>query len=201
MKGFKGFNKDLKCRGFQFEQGKEYKEEKAECCETGFHFCENPLDVFGYYPPSDSRYCEVEGSGQIDKENRDDSKVAASQIKIGLEIGLPGLIKAGVEYIKSNVDWENAKETNTGYQSAATNTGNKSAATVEGKESIACALGMQAKAKGKIGCWIVLAEWEEVGFCDRKLKQVKAFEIDGEIIKEDIFYVLENGQAIEFKED
>ena len=237
MKGFKGFNKDLKCRGFQFEQGKEYKEEKAECCETGFHFCENPLDVFGYYPPSDSRYCEVEGSGQIDKENRDDSKVAASQIKIGLEIGLPGLIKAGVEYIKSNVDWENAKETNTGYQSAATNTGdysaatntgnksaatntgNKSAATntgyqsaatntgdysaatVEGKESIACALGMQAKAKGKIGCWIVLAEWKEVGFCDRKLKQVKAFEIDGEIIKEDIFYVLENGQAIEFKED
>ncbi len=336
MKGFKGFNKDLKCRGFQFEQGKEYKEEKAECCETGFHFCENPLDVFGYYPPSNSRYCEVEGSGQIDKENRDDSKVAASQIKIGLEIGLPGLIKAGVEYIKSNVDWENAKETNTGYQSvatntgdysaatntgnksaatntgdysaatntgnksaatntgnksaatntgyqsvatntgyqsaatntgdysaatntgyqsvatntgyqsaatntgnksvatntgyqsaatntgdysAATNTGNKSAATntgnksvatntgdysaatVEGNESIACALGMQAKAKGKIGCWIVLAEWEEVGFCDKKLKQVKAFEIDGEIIKEDIFYVLENGQAIEFKED
>ena len=201
MKGFKGFNKDLKCRGFQFEQGKEYKEERAECCETGFHFCESPLDVFGYYPPSNSRYCEVEGSGQIDKENRDDSKVAASQIKIGLEIGLPGLIKAGVEYIKSNVDWENAKETNTGNYSAATNTGDYSAATVEGKESIACALGMQAKAKGKIGCWIVLAEWEEVGFCDRKLKQVKAFEIDGEIIKEDIFYVLENGQAIEFKED
>ena len=113
--------------------------------------------MFGYYPPSDSRYCEVEGSGQIDKENRDDSKVAASQIKIGLEIGLPGLIKAGVEYIKSNVDWENAKETNTG---------NKSAATVEGRDSIACALGMQSRAKGKIGCWIVLAEWDKLAYRD-----------------------------------
>ena len=97
MKGFKGFNQKLQCRGFQFEVGKKYEEEKAECCNTGFHYCQNPLDVFNYYAPADSRYCEVEGSGVVDSEGQNDTKVAASQIHIGVEIGLPGIIKAGVD--------------------------------------------------------------------------------------------------------
>ena len=259
MKGFKGFNQKLQCRGFQFEVGKKYEEEKAECCNTGFHYCQNPLDVFNYYAPADSRYCEVEGSGVVDSEGQNDTKVAASQIHIGVEIGLPGIIKAGVDYIKAKVDWENAKEsntgnksaatntgyqsaatntgyqsaatntgyqsaatntgdysaatntgdysaaTNTGYQSAATNTGDYSAATntgdysaatVEGEDSIACSLGVEGKAKGKKGCWLVLAQWE-VSWSSRKLIEVKSVLVDGETIKEDTFYSLIDGQIIE----
>ena len=133
MKLYKGFDKDLKCRGYQFEVGKEYEEEKSDICDCGFHACENPLDIFGYYPPSDSRYCEVDLDANDQKS--DDSKRVGKHIKINAEIGLPGLIKAGVEYIKDQVDWDNAKESNTGNRSAATNTGNQSAATNTGYQS------------------------------------------------------------------
>ena len=98
LKAFKGFDKRLRCRGFQYEVGKEYQESGAELCRKGFHACENPLDTFRYYPPTDSRYCEVEidDNGQ---RNRDDSKVCGKKIKIGEEIGLDGVIKAGVQFI------------------------------------------------------------------------------------------------------
>ena len=194
MKGYKGFNSKLQCRGFQYEIGKDYVEERAKCCDTGFHFCENPLDVFSYYSPADSRYCEVEGGGEIDKnDQRNDTKVAAASIHIGLEVGLPGVIKAGVDYIKSKVNWEDNKEFNTGNRSAATNTGNRSAATVEGKNSIACSLGAEGKAKGKKGCWLVLAEWD-INTNPRNLLEVRSVLVDGEKIKEDTFYLLIDGQ-------
>ena len=124
MKCFKGFDKDLKCRDFHYEIGKEYTEEKADICNCGFHACEFPMDVFGYYPPSDSRYCEVELEENGQKSS-DDSKRVGKKISVKAEIGIAGIIKAGVEYIKEQVDWEDDKATNTGYQSAATNTGNK----------------------------------------------------------------------------
>ena len=152
---YKGFDKDLKCRDFQYEIGKEYETDKAEACSTGFHACENPLDVFSYYSPSDSRYCVVEQSGRISKDDESDSKVASTRIKLNLEIGLPGLIKAGVEYILSKVDFDNNKEsntgdrsaaTNTGYYSAATNTGNRSAATNTGDRSAATNTGYYSAA-------------------------------------------------------
>lgn len=112
MKCFKGFDKDLKCRDFQYEIGKEYTEEKADICNCGFHACEFPMDVFGYYPPSDSRYCEVdlEENGQ---KSSDDSKRVGKKISVKAEIGIAGIIKAGVEYIKEQVNWEDDKATNT----------------------------------------------------------------------------------------
>lgn len=119
MKAYKGFDKNLKCRGFQYEIGKEYETDTAKACESGFHACENPLDVFNYYPPADSRYCEVEQSGEISKDS-DDSKIASTKIKIGAEIGLSGLIKAGVNFI---LEHAKSQEQNTGNRSAATNTG------------------------------------------------------------------------------
>ena len=129
IRGFKGFDKDLKCRGFQYEIGKDYEHEgEVKCCERGFHFCENPFDVFRYYSPCDSRYCEVECDGNADKAN-DDSKVATSHIHISSEIGLNGLIKAGVKFILDKVNYKDTKSTNTVYQSAATKTGYRSAAT------------------------------------------------------------------------
>ena len=230
MKCYKGFGKDLKCRDFQYEIGKEYEEEKAEICDTGFHACENPLDVFGYYAPADSRYCEVELDANDQKS--DDSKRVGKKISIKAEIGIAGIIKAGVEYIKDQVNWDDDKKsktgnrsaaTNTGDYSAATNTGNRSAATntgdysaatntgdysaatntgycsaatVKGKESVAMAIGYNSKAKGSLGCFIVLAEYKKLGG-ECHIVDVKSEKVDGEKIKPDTFYKLINGEFVE----
>lgn len=203
MKCYKGFDKDLKCRDFQYEIGKEYEEERAEICDTGFHACENPLDVFGYYAPADSRYCEVELDANDQKSS--DSKRVGNKISIKAEIGIAGIIKAGLEYIKDQVNWDDDKKSNTGYQSAATNTGdrsaatntgNSSAATVEGKESVAMAIGYNSKAKGSLGCFIVLAECKELGG-EYHIVDVKSAKVDGEKIKPDTFYKLINGEFVE----
>ena len=221
MKCYKGFDKDLKCRDFQYEIGKEYEEERAEICDTGFHACENPLDVFGYYAPADSRYCEVDLDANDQKS--DDSKRVGKKISIKAEIGIAGIIKAGLEYIKDQVNWDDDKKsntgdcsaaTNTGYRSAATNTGDRSAATntgdrsaatntgyrsaatVEGKESVAMAIGRNSKAKGSIGCFIVLAEWKEFEDETYHIVDVKSAKVDGAKIKPDTFYKLVNGEFI-----
>ena len=206
IRGFKGFDKDLKCRGFQYEIGKDYEQEgEVKCCERGFHFCENPFDVFRYYSPSDSRYCEVEGDGNADKAN-DDSKVATSNIHISEEICLNGLIKSGVKFILDKVNFKDAKSTNTGYQlaatntgdfSAATNTGDFSAATVEGNESVAIVTGRGGRARGSLGCWIVLTERGYFDGANCHIKEVKAFKVDGVNIKENTFYRLVDGKPVE----
>ena len=207
--GFKGFDKDLKCRDYQYEVGKEFEEKgKIEACSNGLHFCENPFDVLGYYPPStekgSSRYCIVKGSGNIDRDG-DDTKVACSKLHISAEIGLKGIIEAGVKFILDKVNWKDNKEsntgnysaaTNTGYQSAATNTGDQSAAEVTGKESIAIVTGKNSKAKGAIGCWIVLTERGEWNGNTYPIKEVKAIKVDGETVKPDTYYKLINGEVI-----
>ena len=141
MKAYKGFDRDLKCRGFQYEIGKEYEEKEAEACEKGFHACENPLEVFRYYPPCDgNRYCEVEQDGELSKHGGD-SKVASTKIKIGVELGLKGLIQAGVSFILDKVNWKADAATNTDAQSAAVNLGYRSAATNTGDLSAAVSTG------------------------------------------------------------
>lgn len=97
MKSYKGFNKDMTCRDFQYEEGKEYEETTAEVCETGFHSCEYPLDCFRYYDPAHSVYHEVEADGEIDKAG-DDTKLASTKLKIGAELSIAGLVKASIEY-------------------------------------------------------------------------------------------------------
>lgn len=207
---YKGFDKDMKCRGFQYEVGNDYEQDgKIKCCRNGFHACEFPLDVFTYYAPScNSRYCTVTQSGDIDK-NGENSKVASSKIHIETEIGLSGIIKAGVKFILDKVNWNDNKETNTGnrsaatntgYQSAATNTGDQSVAKVSGKDSIAIVTGKDSKASGELGDWIVLTErgdWDEDTY---PIKEVKAFKVDGEKIKADTFYKLVDGDAVEVKD-
>ena len=146
IKTYKGFDKDLKCRGYQYEIGKEYEHNgKIECCESGFHACENPFEVLEYYSPENSRYCEVEQSGELQKDDNG-SKVASSKIAIKCEIGLCGLIDAGIKFILEKVDWKNAKKNNTGNYSAATNTGNYSAATNTGDYSAATNTGRYSAA-------------------------------------------------------
>lgn len=200
MKCYKGFDKDLKCRGFQYEVGKEYEENAADICHNGFHACENPMDVLSYYNPAESRFCEVDLDANEQTEN--DSKRVGKRIKIKTEIGLSGLIQAGVKFILERVDFEESKEnntgnwsaaTNTGYRSAATNTGDRSAATVEGKESIAVVTGYESKAKGALGCWLVLTERDD----SLHILGVQAVKVDGEAVKPGVFYAMIDGKVVE----
>ena len=130
IKGYKGFEKDMTCRDFQYEEGKEYEEDKAEACKTGFHACEYPLDCFNYYAPSTSVYHEVEQSGKLSKSS-DDSKVAATKIKIGARIGIPGLVQAAIEYTTERAN-PTEDTHNTGYRGASSNTGNCGASSNTG---------------------------------------------------------------------
>ena len=140
IKSYKGMDKDMRCRGFQYEVGKTYETEHAVACECGFHACESPLDVLNYYPPCDgNRYFAVKQSGTLSRKD-DDSKVASTKLTIGAEIGIPGLAKAHVEWVKEHLG-KDAVKTNTRYRSAATNTGNQSAATNTGDYSAATSTG------------------------------------------------------------
>ena len=206
MIGYKGFDKDFKCRDMQYEVGKTYIEKEAKLCEKGLHFCENPLDVFAYYSPANGKFAEIEAD-DVSPETGDDSKRVAKKLTVKTEINLFKLVKLGVEYIKAQIDWDNNKESNTGNYSAATNTGNCSAATntgyrsaaiVDEKESVAVSLGAKGRAKGNVGCWIVLAEWDTES---RHRIDVKSFYVDGEKVKANTFYVLRNGELVEYSDE
>ncbi|EMO8075418.1 hypothetical protein WDP50_003300 [Salmonella enterica] len=144
---FKGFNKDLKCRDFQFEIGKTFHHDgKVEACVSGFHACECPFDVFSYYSPADSRFAETISFGITDREEDGDTKIASASITIKAELTLPQFIQRGIEWIWSKIDKSLEQQimcgncsaaTNTGDWSAATNTGNCSAATNTGYWSAA----------------------------------------------------------------
>ena len=199
MKAYKGFDENLKCRDFQYEIGKEYKEDSAEICEKGFHACEHPLDVFSYYPPSKSRFCEVE----IDDNGQrvsSDSKVCGTQIKIGAEIGIPGIVKAAVEYVKSHTttEYTDPEKATAGYKGAAT-AGNCGAATsrgssASGKNGLSIARGNNVKVKGGLGAVLVIAEENRDNY---DVKDWASAIVDGKKIKADTWYKLENGKFVE----
>ena len=209
MKTYKGFNKNMTCRGFQYEEGKEYKTEKAVACETGFHACEYPLGCFNYYSPNDSVFHEVEQDGDISKHN-DDTKVASTKIKIGAEINIAGLVKAAIEYTLKRVNPEAKSNEDYGASSATGNcgassaTGYKGAAEAGDPESIAVAWGYKGKAKGVIGSYLVLADWEgnENEYWTQEewnLKGAKMIRVDGVNIKENTYYTMLNGEVVETK--
>ena len=146
IKTYKGFNKDMTCRGFQYEEGKEYEEESVEVCDHGFHACEYPLDCLEYYSPSESVYHEVEQSGEIQKHN-EGTKVASTKIKIGAEISIAGLVKAAIEYTvkRVNKDAESNKKRGassaTGYKGASSATGYYGASSATGYKGASSATG------------------------------------------------------------
>ena len=145
IKSYKGFDDDLKCRGFQYEIGKEYEEPDAVACEKGFHACEDPIETFGHYPPATSRYCEVEQGGKISRDS-DDSKVASSKIKIGAEIGIKGIIEAGVKLRIERCTYSGESVT-TGNRAGAQATGDRAGAQATGNRAGAQATGYQAGAQ------------------------------------------------------
>ena len=208
MKGYKGFEHGLICRGKQYAENTVFEEDGAVICKSGMHFCENPFDILEYYgfvgkDGQINDFAEVEA---LDETKTDDNKkFCTKKLRVGAKIGIPGLIDAFVEFTKSKIDFKNDAATNTGDWSAATNTGNQSAATntghwsaasVEGKESFAIATGIEGKAKGKIGCYIAVAEWVETddGW---HLADFKTRKVDGKRIKEDVFYMLKDGKFVE----
>ncbi|ECU3869390.1 hypothetical protein QUN51_003786 [Salmonella enterica subsp. enterica serovar Newport] len=144
---FKGFNKDLKCRDFQFAIGETFHHDgKVEACGSGFHACECPFDVFSYYPPSESRYAETISFGVTDREEGGDTKIASASITIKAELTLPQFIQRGIEWIWSKIDKSLEQQIMTGDRSAATNTGDWSAATNTGDWSAATNTGYQSAA-------------------------------------------------------
>ena len=209
IKSYKGFNKDIKCRDFQYEVGKEYEMDgDIEVCERGFHACPNPIDVFSYYPPATSRYCEVEQSGKLDESESD--KVCSSKIKIGAELTIPGIVKAAISYVRSRCTNEHnaepGKPATAGYRGAATagdsgaaTAGSYGAATSRGSSSVgtnglAVARGEGVKVKGGLGAILVIAEENSNNY---DIKEWKAVVVDGETIKADTWYKLVGGKLVE----
>ena len=191
MKAYKGFDKDLKCRGFQYEIGNEYREDNAKLCSTGFHACENPLDTFAYYGPSDgSRYCEVEVDEVSDERHSDDSKICGKVIKIGAELDVAGICKAHFEYVKSKCNPANSNAAGDRESASAGYRGSASA----GKNGIACVI--SGKVKGEIGCAICCTETDDEG----NNIAVCAAIVDGETIKADTWYKVESGKFVEVTE-
>ncbi|EJY2704261.1 hypothetical protein OFZ25_003075 [Salmonella enterica subsp. enterica serovar Kentucky] len=219
---FKGFNKDLTCRDFQFAIGETFHHDgKVEACGSGFHACECPFDVFSYYPPAESRYAETISFGVIDREEEGDTKIASASITIKSELTLPQFIQRGIEWIWSKIDksleqqimtgnrsaatntgdWSAATNTgnrsaatNTGNRSAATNTGNQSAAEVSGSQSVAASLGIEGKARASEGGAIVLCYRDE----DGELIHIRASKVGENGIMPDIWYQLnEDGEFVE----
>ena len=204
MKAYKGFDKDLKCRGFQYEVGKEYREDKAKLCSTGFHACENPLDTFNYYKPnSGSRYCEVELEEVSDERHSDDTKICGKVIKIGAELSVAGICKAHFEYVTARCNPANSnaagdnESASAGYRGSASAGESGSASAGEsgsasaGENGIACCRG--GKVKGGLGCAICCAELDDKG----NNIGIAAAIVDGETIKADTWYTVKNGQFVE----
>ena len=214
MIGYKGFDKDFKCRDFQFKVGETYRiDGEIKMCERGFHFCDTPLKTFQYYSPNESRYALVEAVGQIVSSTDDEHKFCTDVLKIlkeftltefAQEVGRLNDESAATntgDYSAATNTGDRSAATNTGDYSAATNTGNYSAATntgyrsaanVTGKNSIAFISGKESKAKGALDCWLVLTEWNNNG-----IAEVRSVKVDGELVKPDTFYTLLDGEVIE----
>ena len=241
IKAYKAFDKDLSCRGFKYEVGKEYEETGyIKACEKGFHACPYPLDVFGYYPPAGARFCEVEQSGKID--DSESNKVCSSKIRIGAELDIRGIVKAAVSYVKerctNECNAEPGKPATAGIYGAATagiygvatagycgattagiygvatagiygaatagycgaaTAGNYGVATARGKaltgsNGLSVARGKNVQVKGGIGAILVIAEERDNTY---DIVDWKAVVVDGEVVKADTWYRLENGELVE----
>ena len=203
MKAYKGFNRDMTCRGFQFEEGKEYHENKAVLCESGFHACENPLDTFNYYAPGSSVFHEVELDEVSDERNNDNTKVCAKTIRVGARLDVAGLCKAHFEYVSAHCKPANGRVAGDKESAAAGEQGSAAAgykgsaaagnwgSAAAGEQGLACCRG--GKVKGGMGAVIVASELDDYG----KNIRVAAAIVDGKEIKADTWYTVKNGEFVE----
>ena len=224
MKVYKGTDKNMKCRGFQYKLGETAVfDGEPHLCKAGLHACEQPIDALNHYAPSGSRYFEADAEEVTDERESDDSKIVAKKMTLKAEIGVPGLVKAQIEYIKNQIGFEdaikraNAEKENyaTGYQGAASATGDRGAASATGdrgaasatgyqgaasatgEAGVALAAGLECKAMGALGCAICCVERDDWNGETYPIIAVKAAIVDGEKIKADTWYRLENGEFVE----
>ena len=221
---YKGFDKNMQCRGFQYEVGKEYEMDgEIKCCNRGFHACKSPMEVWDHYDMLNSRYAEVEQSGKID-EVENSTKVCSSRIKIKAELKLADIINIGVEWLKDitspfkvktdgvlNDNGDRNKQIGSSGDSAQIGSSGNSAkigssggyAKIDstGEDSVIMCAGNESKAKAKVGSWITLSEWK---WSDEKNRNVpvcvKTEYVDGENIKAETWYQLINGKFVEVNE-
>ena len=249
---YKAMDKNMMCRGKQYEVGKTYHEDKADCCRAGMHACENPLDVLHYYPLSDGiRIFKVECGGDISREDGKDTKLACTELTVEAEIKIADMVKLGVKAVMDRVN-KNVKGTKnkasgnwstgaasgykstgaasgdcstgaaSGYKSTGAASGDWSTGAASGncstgaasgnwstgaasgdycraeafgKDSIAVANGAHSKARGAMGCYLVLTEYDD----DGHMICAKMAKVDGAVIKENTWYTLENGEFVEWK--
>ena len=203
IKAYKGFDKDMKCRGMQFKEGQEYEEQEAKLCEKGFHACENPLDTLRYYEPgSGSIYREVELDATDEKA--EDSKRCGKRIKIGARLDVAGICKAHFEYVKNQC---NPVAGRVGGDKEAVSVGDKASAAAGesgsaisrgsssvGPNGLACARGNHVKVRGGLGAVLVIAE-EHAN--DYDIYKWAAAVVDSEKIKPDTWYELKDGEFTE----
>lgn len=207
VKAYKGFNKDMTCRGFQYEEGMEYTfEGDIKLCERGFHACEAPVDVFFFYAPATSVFHEVEVD-EVSNEREGDSKIVARKIRIGKRLSVQDLCRAQIEYISMHTTSKATDEKSAtavdcgsataGYRGAAT-AGDCGSATSMGESSVggngvAVARSSKAKAKGGLGAILVLAIEEHLS---HKLIDWKAVVVDGKTVLPDTWYTLRDGELV-----
>ena len=206
---YKGFDAQMQCRSYQYEVGKTYEHEgTVQACEEGFHSCENPLDVFAYYPPTEGNlFAEVEASGQISRHG-DDTKIASGRLHVKLALSLPDFIGRALEWLKANCVLDTSNHA-TGYSSASSATGYRSASLATGYQgtsqilrhaeneslkAVAIATGEKGKARAPMGSAIVLVERDEN---DGSILHIRASKIGDNGIKPDIWYSLEDGKFVE----
>ena len=224
---YKAMDKNMQCRGKQYEVGKTYHEDRADCCHAGMHACENPFDVLHYYPLKDSpRFFEVECGGDVDK-SEEDSKLACTELTVKGELNFAGLVKATVNAVFNRVKGKepfssgdsstagssgnystagssgdsstagssgyHSTAGSSGYSSTAAATGAYCSAKADGKDSIAVVNGVCGKARGALGCYLVLTEYND----DGNLIYAKMERVDGSKVKENVYYTLKNGEFVE----
>ena len=206
---YKGMDENMRCRGKQYEVGKTYTEDKADCCHAGMHACVNPLDVFRYYRlDGKNRFFEVECSGDVSKDDRD-SKLACTELTIKGEMNFAGLVKATVQAVFDRVK-EKGSFPSGNYSTAGTSgncstagtsgdystaaaTGAFCRAESTGSASIAVANGYESKARGAMGDYLVLTEYDS----NLNLVCAKMAQVDGDQIKPNVWYILKNGEFVE----
>ena len=197
---YKAMDKNMQCRGKQYEVGKTYHEGKADCCHAGMHACENPLDVLHYYPLKDGpRFFEVECGGNVDK-SEEDSKLACTELTVKGEVNFAGLVKATVNAVFNRVkgkepfsSGDSSTAGSSGNYSTAAATGAYCHAKADGKDSIAVVNGACGKACGALGCYLVLTEYDD----DGHMIYAKMARVDGSAIRENVYYTLKNGEFVE----
>ena len=211
--GFKGFDRNWQCRGKQYAPNSSHEELEAKLCDSGLHFCEHPLDCFGYYAPGNgSVYAEVSAENPTE-EKGDDTKRVTKKLHIGAELTLSSLTQAALKFVFDRATWVDGDKATgnrgaasatgnrgaasaTGDHGAASATGNRGAASATGDESVALSTGYMGRAKAASGSWIVLAERDDNGH----ILGMRCAKIDGEVLKPNIFYTLLDGEFVKAKD-